>query len=141
MSPKVLCCDRAALMVLAVSLVLDDIGVGRRAAASWTGDVRGRPLGASSEDRPPSVEGRLGFGDGCPVGALIFGCSHEVPSACPFPEELGLVGGEGGAAPWGMAWTLPAGNEGCSQANEACGMLSKGTDLRTVLPLGRENLE
>lgn len=57
-------------MVLAESLVAVDIGVFSLRLSSWSGDVRGRPLGVSSENRLDalvetrlaSVEGRLRTG-------------------------------------------------------------------------------
>lgn len=99
------CNDLDGLIVLAESLVVVDMGVFPR-AASWSGDVSGRPLGTSSETRAPSVEGRLGSGDGCWAGrdtsmlSLLGSKEGRVnPSA---PDELdGLVGGDGGGCPLG----------------------------------------
>lgn len=97
-------------MVLAESLVDTDIGV-RPRPWSWSGDVRVRPLGASSDGLLVSVEGRLGSGDGClpsrdiSLESLLRSMdgrprreSAACWPSCVLDEELeGLVGGDGGA--------------------------------------------
>jgi hypothetical protein len=93
-------------MVLAESLVVVDIGV-RPRGESWRGDVKGRPLGASSDDLLASVDGRLGLGDGCGAGPILLmtilpwsrdGRVRPISSSIDLFEELdGRVGGEGGA--------------------------------------------
>lgn len=103
-------------MVLAESLVVVDIGVFSRGVSSWRGEVRGRPLGASSENRLEalvetrlaSVEGRLKTGESSwpPRSTSVLNLLRSKDglgtgsSKKRGPAELdGRVGGDGGGPP------------------------------------------
>ena len=93
-------------MVLAESLVTVDMAVLRR-DGSCSGEVSGLPRCISSEERPPSVDGRLGLGDSSDVAFKISVLSllrssdgRGMGSSRNLLLELeGRVGGEGGAWP------------------------------------------
>lgn len=103
-------CERAPPIVggprtvLAESLVVVDIAVLPR-GGSCSGENMPRPLGTSSDRRPPSVDCQLGLGDGWVTGRSISVLSLlrsmeglDVGSSRKrLPELDGRVGGEGGA--------------------------------------------
>lgn len=110
------------MTVLAESLVAIE------AAVCLTASVR--PRGPSSDDRPPSVDGRLELGEGCIVGRRTSALSLLRSNDCrgmPLEELDGRVGGDGGACP--IASML------------SCVWGSKGVDLCSIFPLGSEYLE
>lgn len=112
--------------MLAESLVLVDAGV-LPLVCSWRADVRVRPLGASSDFRAVSIDGRVGYENDGPaapsleLSMLIFPVSIDglvmaliASSGIVRADELdGRVGGDGGA-PIGYRWTLLGGTTGCS---------------------------
>lgn len=125
-----------ALMVLAESLVVVEIAVLDR-ESSWSGDVRGRPLGESSERRFPSADG---LGDGCPPGretSVLSLLGSKVERVNSWPVELdGLLGGEGGS------WPPENPCEGLGGSRGAESLWRSNRDARCrSLPRGRENLE
>src|SRR3569833_3341309 len=108
-------------MVLAESLVVVDTGV-LPLDGPWSGEISGRPRGASSVVWSLSVVGRLGSGDGWAAGAgtslLSLLRSRDVLGKLP-AELDGRVGGEGGAwPPSGRACTLLVWTGGCSHRND-----------------------
>lgn len=117
------CSDLVGLTVLAESLVAIE------AAFCLTASVRPRVL--SSDDRPPSVDGRLELGDGCFVGrrTSVLSLLRSNDWRGMPPEELdGRVGGDGGACPMlcRLSW-------GKGSAN--------GVDLWSIFPLGSAYFE
>lgn len=95
------CVDLGARMVLAESVVVVDTAVcALTGPLPWSGEIKGRPRGTSSDERVPSVEGRAGTGKDpasfprISVLSLLLSMDGRVK----FPAELdGRVGGDGGA--------------------------------------------
>lgn len=103
-----------------------------------------RPLCASSEARPPLVDGRFSLGEGCVVGRgtskLV---SPEGLRNSRLAELDGLVGGDGGACPTeGVASSSPWAAVGCChwKVPEA-GSRSLEFDRCIIFPRGRLNFE